>query len=261
MKIVSIANNKGGTAKTTSSVALAGAMGARGWRVLLLDLDPQTNATTWAGDFNTEDRAFAEVLCGEGSLLDLVKPSNMPGVDVVPGTEYLGAMHKLLAEEFAAEKCLASALEPYDWSEYDICLIDTQPLMGLLTFAAFACSDFVLAPVEASPMAVAGLAGMLERVEKIRKAYNEKLEFLGVLACRVNDRTLLSREIVERLNADYPGKMFEVGIREGVRVREAWAWQKPLLEYDPTGNATLDYQTAAIEFESRLGLQKKEVSL
>ena len=254
MKVLAIANQKGGSAKTTTTVTLAVALGERGHRVLLLDMDPQCSATAWVSDLVEGDRAFVDALEGIASFADQVKPSSVSGVDVIPGSAYLGALPQLLAETPGPEMCLVEALSDLKADAYDVALIDCPPTMGLLVFAAMAASDSVLAPVEVSPMAVAGLDGLVKRIDKVRRRLNEKLDLVGVLSCRVNDRTVLSRDVVATLDEDFPGKLFKVGIREGVRVREAWAWKQSLLEFDPKGNASEDYRAAALELETRLGL-------
>jgi len=254
MKKIAIANQKGGSAKTTSAVSLAAALAANGRRVLLLDMDPQCSATAWVSELDEDSDAFERALCGEVPLSALVEPTRIPGVDAIPGSTALGRLHKTLADELASELCLSRALRDLDENRWDVAIMDTPPTMGLLVFASLAVADHVLAPVEVSPMAVAGLQGLVERIEKVRRALNDKLDLIGVLACRVNDRTVLSREVVDSLREDFPGKVFETGIREAVRVREAWAWRRSLLEHDPSGNATLDYMAAAKELETRLQL-------
>jgi chromosome partitioning protein len=242
-------NQKGGSCKTTSAVSLAAALGEKGSRVLLVDLDPQASASSWLG-IKDGDRGLFEVFTDNGNLVDLVRQTDVSGVEVVPSSAWLVGVEKALAGEAGAETLLRRSLShlPARW---DFVFVDCPPSLGLLAVSALAACREVFVPLEASTMALAGLVGLIQTVDRVRERLNHGLEVSAVLVCRVDSRTNLSRDVVERLRQRFGDLVLETTIRETVRLREAWSFSKPITLYAPRSNGAEDYRAAAVELLKR----------
>jgi chromosome partitioning protein len=249
VKTLAVTNQKGGSGKTTTAVNLAAALGERGLRVLLIDLDPQASASAWLG---TADggRELLDVLTSNVHLVDVVHQTAAAGVELVPASSWLASAEKALAGEPGAELVFRKALRrlPDRW---DYVLVDCPPALGLLTVSALAAVDEVVVPVELSPMALAGVARLVETVDLIRDRLNAELELAHLLACRVDARTNLARDIVQALRDLFGAKVLDTTIRETVRLREAFAYGQPITLYDPSGAGAEDYRAVAAELVKR----------
>lgn len=249
MKTLAVTNQKGGSGKTTTAVNLAAALGERGLRVLLVDLDPQASASAWLG-VKDGGRGLLDVLTANVDLADIVQETGAEGVAVAPASAWLASAEKALAGEPGAELVFSKALNrlPEGW---DYVLVDCPPALGLLTISALAAVDEVLVPVELSPMALAGVARLSETVELVRSRLNERLELAHLVACRVDTRTNLSRDIVAALRQRFGPKVLAAVVRETVRLREAWSYGEPITVYDPHGAGAEDYRAIAAELLKR----------
>lgn len=249
MKTLAVTNQKGGSGKTTTAVNLAATLGERGLRVLLVDLDPQASASAWLG-VRDGGRGLLDVLTANVDLVDVVQGTEAEGVDVAPASAWLASAEKALAGEPGAELVFSKALRrlPASW---DYVLVDCPPALGLLTVSALAAVDEVLVPVELSPMALAGVARLSETVDLVRSRLNERLELAHLVACRVDTRTNLSRDIVAALRQRFGEKVLAAVVRETVRLREAWSYGKPITAYDPHGAGAEDYRAIAAELVKR----------
>lgn len=249
MRTLAFMNQKGGSCKTSSAVNLAAALGERGRKVLLVDLDPQASASAWVGA-KDESRGLLEVFTGGRKLLELVQASAVPGVDVVPSSAWLVGVEKAVAGEPGAEAILRRALErlPRSW---DYVFLDCPPALGLLVVSALVAADEVFVPVEASAMALGGLAALMGTVETVRARLNPSLKLAGILVCRVDSRTRLSAEVVERLRERFGKTVYRSMVRETVRLREAWSFSKPVTVYAPSSHGAEDYRAVAAEFLRR----------
>lgn len=249
MKTLAVTNQKGGSGKTTTAVNLAAALGERGLRVLLVDLDPQASASAWLG-VKDGGRGLLDVLTANVNLADIVQGTEAEGVDVAPASAWLASAEKTMAGEPGAELVFSKALHrlPASW---DYLLVDCPPALGLLTVSALAAVDEVLVPVELSPMALAGVARLVETVELVRARLNDRLELAHLVACRVDTRTNLSRDIVAALRQRFGDKVLAAVIRETVRLREAWSYGQPVTVYDPHGAGAEDYRAVAAELVKR----------
>lgn len=249
MRVITIANQKGGVGKTTTAVNLSAAWGAMGKRVLLIDLDPQASATRWLGV--EPDDGLLEVFGGDfGLLQQLPQASSASGVECVPASPDLVGADGDLARVPYKEKRLQKAVEQLP-SRWDFVVIDTPPALGILAFNALGAAQELIAPVEVSTMALAGLADLMATVEVVREEQNPALKISGLLLCRYDGRTRLAQEVSERLRDRFPELVLDALIRESVRLKEAWSHKQPIGQYDPGGAGDLDYKAAAIELLER----------
>ena len=249
MRTLAVVNQKGGSGKTTTTVNLAAALGEIGSQVLVVDLDPQASASAWLGSKHA-GRELLEVFTDKGSLAALVRGTGTPGVDLVPSSTWLAGVEKALASEVGAELILREAMAELS-EPWDFVLLDCPPSLGLLTVSALCAAREVLVPVEASSMALAGLAGVMQTVDRVRDRLNPALAVSEILVCRVDARTNLSREVVERLRERFGKLVMNSVVRETVRLREAWSFAQPVTIYDPRGRGAEDYRDAAAELLER----------
>lgn len=246
MRTLAIANQKGGSGKTTTSVNLAAALGEKERRVLLLDLDPQHSATAWYGVKNAGKGVLGLFVDG-GQLLDFIQPTGAPGVDLVPSSAWLVGVEKILAGELGAETILRHHLEGLLPDRWDYVLMDCPPTLGILTVNALAAAKELLVPVEAHVMALSGLAQLLHTVEVVQQRLNPGLVVCGILACRVDGRTRHAREVVERLRERSGNLVYKTLIRENVRLAECPSFGQPITQYDSRSAGAVDYRALAAE--------------
>lgn len=255
MKTFAVMNQKGGTAKTTTVVNLAAALGELGKRVLVVDLDPQANASAWLGYPDSPDeRGLFEVLTAQQPLAEVIRPTEVKGVDIAPSSSWLVSAERALLGQKSGELNLRRALaaQPAKW---DFILIDCPPSLGLLAVSALAAAEQVLVPVEAKVMALAGLASLVRTVETAKERLNPELELTAILACRVT-QTKLAREVIEQLGKTFRGRVLKTVVRENIRVAEAWSHGVPVTTYAPRCNGSQDYRAVAEELLARKGKRK-----
>jgi chromosome partitioning protein len=245
MRTIAVAMQKGGSGKTTTAVNLAAALAEKGQRVLVVDVDPQANATSWFGARDVGKGIFA-CLCENGSVADVLVRTATAGVDLVPASAWLVGAERALAAEVGAETLLRRRLKPVV-DGYDVALVDTPPTLGVLTVGALVAADQVLVPVEAHVMALNGLAQLLRTVETVRDRLNEGLGLLGMIACRVDARTRHGVEVVEELRKRFPKQTFRTVIRENIRLAEAPSFGQPVMAYDSKSAGAEDYRALAAE--------------
>jgi len=243
MRRLAIANQKGGAGKTTTAVNLAAALAARGRKVLVVDLDPEASASVWLG-VRDGGRSLLETFTSGAALA--VRDTAVPGVSLVPSSAWLVGAEKALASEAGAETILKLALERLPGT-FGYALLDCPPALGVLTVNALAAAGELLAPVEASLLAVDGLIRLLDTVRLVQERLNPKLRLAGVLASKVDGRTRLAQDVVALLRERYPQQTLKTVIRENVRLGEAYAAQKPITTYDPHSAGAEDYRKLAAE--------------
>lgn len=251
MRTFAVTNQKGGSGKTTTAVNLAAALGEKARRVLVLDLDPQASASSWLG-IKDGGKGLLEVFSDGRKLADLVQASSAPGVDVVPSSAWLVGVDKAVAGEPGAETILRRALERLPLDRWDFVFVDCPPALGLLSVSALVACREVLVPVEASTLALAGLAALVGTVERVRDRLNPELEVSAILACRVDARTNLSRDVVESLRERFGKLVLETVVRDNVRLAEAPSFGKPITLYDPRSAGAEDYRSVAAELLRRM---------
>lgn len=250
MRVLAIANQKGGTGKTSTAVNLAAALGEAGHPVLVVDLDPQASASAWLGAPAGGTGLLDALTADSGVLAPLVRPTPAPAVDLVPASLALARAERDLAEQPGGEQALRLLVEGLP-SRWRFVLLDCPPHLGRLTTSALIAARELLVPVEASTLALAGLGALLETVRRVRRRLNPSLALAGVVACRVDYRNRLSREIVDTLRDRFGDALLATVLRERVRMREAWSHALPITLYDPHGDATADFRQLADELLAR----------
>jgi len=255
MRTFAIANQKGGSGKTTTSVNLAAALGEQGRRVLMVDLDPQHSATSWFG-INNAGKGVLGMFMGDGNLLEFIQETGAAGVQVAPSSAWLVGAEKVLAGEVGAETILRRQLAKLPEDRWDYILIDCPPTLGILTINALAAAQELLVPVEAHVMALAGLAQLLHTVEVVQERLNPELRVSGVLACRVDSRTRHAREVVEMLRERSGDLVYQTVIRENIRLAECPSFGQPITQYDSRSAGAADYRALAQEVIRQEGREK-----
>jgi chromosome partitioning protein len=252
MNRIAVANQKGGVGKTTTAINLATALAAIGSRVLLVDLDPQGNASTGLGvGHNQRQRSSYDVLIGSASIVEAAVPTRVPRLDLLPATVDLsGAEVEMVTLEDRAHR-LDKALNAAS-ARWDVCLIDCPPSLGLLTVNALVAARNVLVPLQCEFFALEGLSQLLQTVERIRAAFNPELSILGVALTMFDRRNNLSQAVSEDVRACLGDVVFETVVPRNVRLSEAPSHGLPALIYDLKCPGSEAYLKLARELISRL---------
>ena len=248
MRVIAIVNQKGGTGKTTTAVNLAAALGEKKRKTLLIDLDPQYSTTTWyavphpgRGVFDL----FADP--AKSKLQELIHQTLAENVSLVASSAWLVGAEKALSTEPGAETILREKIGDLPEGAFDYVLIDCPPTLGILTVNALTAVKEVLVPVECHVMGLQGLAQLLQTVDVVRKRLNPDLLITGILACRVDQRTNHSGEVMEKLRSRFPDLTYKTGIRENVRLAECPSMGEPITSYAPSSTGAEDYRSLADE--------------
>ncbi|WP_370374939.1 ParA family protein [Candidatus Chloroploca sp. Khr17] len=251
VRIIAIANQKGGVGKTTTAVNLAGHLAQRGQRVLLVDADPQGNATTSLGFAKRELSATTyDLLMQRPEAQQAIISSGRDHFDLVPADEDLaGAAVELVAAE-RRERRLQQALALLD-THYDHVLIDCPPSLGLLTLNALCAADSVLIPLQCEYLALEGLAQLKLTIDRVREGLNPRLRILGVVMTMYDGRTNLAQQVVNEVQRHFPRLIFRTLIPRNVRISEAPSHGKLIAEYDPQSRGALSYAAFAEEVLQR----------
>ena len=250
---IAVANQKGGVGKTTTAINLATALAAIGWRVLLIDLDPQGNASTGIGVSASQRRLSSyDVLIGNASLVDAVVSTRVPRLDLLAATVDLsGAEVEMVGMDDRAHR-LDTALREAPAGRWDICLIDCPPSLGLLTVKALVAARQLLVPLQAEFFALEGLSQLLQTVERIRNAFNADLSILGVALTMFDRRNNLSQAVSDDVRACLGSAVFETVVPRNVRLSEAPSHGLPALIYDLKCPGSEAYVRLAREVIGRL---------
>lgn len=252
-RVIAIANQKGGVAKTTTVVNLAAALAALGRRVLVVDLDAQANATTCMGvDPRRVAASIYNVLIDDRPAAEVIVRTERHDLDLLPASADLAGAEVELTQRMARERMLAAALAPI-LPEYDYVLIDDPPSLGLLTVNGLtAASDGVLIPVQCEYLALEGLSQLLRTVQKVRDVLNPRLRVTGVVLTMYDSRTNLAQQVVQEVRSHFPNEVFRTVIPRNIRLSEAPSYGQPILSYAPTSAGALAHAALAQEFVERL---------
>jgi chromosome partitioning protein len=253
---VAIANQKGGVGKTTTAINLATALAAVGWKVLLIDMDPQGNASTGLGVSQaSRERSSYDVLIGNADVAESVVATRVPRLELLPATMDLsGAEVELVALEHRARR-LERALDAVPAGRWDICLMDCPPSLGLLTVNGLVAARHLLVPLQCEFFALEGLSQLLQTVERIRLAFNPELQILGIALTMFDRRNKLSQQVADDVRACLGRAVFDTVVPRNVRLSEAPSHGLPALIYDLKCSGSEAYVRLARELMGRLPRQ------
>ena len=253
---VAIANQKGGVGKTTTAINIATAMAATGWKTLLIDLDPQGNASTGIGIAAAErELSSYDLLVDQRPLVDCVMPTRIPGLDVVPATVDLsGAEVELVAVENRTDRLRGALAGDTD---HDICFIDCPPSLGLLTLNAMTAADTMLVPLQCEFFALEGLSQLLQTVERVQQRFNPDLGIIGIALTMFDRRNRLTDQVADDVRSCLGSLVFETAIPRNVRLSEAPSHGLPALVYDHSCAGSRAYMALARELIGRLPEKRK----
>ncbi len=256
MICIAVANQKGGVGKTTTAINIATAMAATGWRTLLVDLDPQGNASTGLG-ISAADREYSsyDLLLEEEKVSECVVPTHIPRLDIVPATVDLsGAEVELVGLERRTDR-LRAALDAH--RGHDICFIDCPPSLGLLTLNALAAANTLLVPLQCEFFALEGLSQLLKTVERVQQGFNPSLGIIGIALTMFDRRNRLTDQVADDVRECLGPLVFETVIPRNVRLSEAPSHGLPALIYDQGCAGSQAYMALARELIGRLPPQRE----
>lgn len=251
-KTIAIVNQKGGVGKTTTAVNLGAYLAHHGHSVLLVDLDPQANATSGLGvNHRTLTQGIYEAILGNTTTPDIIQDTPHPGFALAPATSALAGAAVELVPLDRREWRLRDALAPVT-EQYDVCLIDCPPSLGLLTVNGLTAADAVLIPVQAEYYALEGLGQLMETIDLVRANIHPNLTTLGAVITMYDDRQSLSKDVFLELYRFFPNKIFRSVIPRSVRLAEAPSHGKSILHYDPRSKGARAYEKLAKEIKEHL---------
>jgi chromosome partitioning protein len=248
--IYAVANQKGGVGKTTTAVNLAACVAEAGYRALIVDIDPQCNATVGLGLAKDLEPTVYDVLAGDATARDAIRPSDVERLDVLPSTSDLAGANVELPTLDGWERRLRDALAPLR-DEYAFALLDCPPSLGPLTVDALAAADRLIVPVQTEYYALEGVADLLETVGMIQRELNPRLTIAGMLLTMHDGRTRLSRDVERDLRGHFPKLVFDTVIPRNVRISEAPSFGRPVIHHDPHSAGAGAYFDLAKEVAAR----------
>lgn len=249
---LAVANQKGGVGKTTTTINLAAAVAETGRRALIIDIDPQANATSGLGiEARKVEQTVYEALIGQVGLADIIIPTRRPGLDIAPSAIRLAGaeieMVGLMAREQRLRRVLGTVTD-----RYDLILIDCSPSLGILTVNALTAAHGILIPIQCEYLALEALGQLTNTIKLIRENLNPQLRIAGMLMTMFDVRTNLSQQVVDEVRAHFPGQIFDTVIPRTVRLSEAPSYGRPIIDYDPSSRGATAYRRLANELLERL---------
>ncbi len=250
-RIIAVINQKGGVGKSTTAINLAAALGEQGKQVLLVDLDPQGNSSSGLGIEKTlVENCIYDVLLNDVPIEDAIIPDIYPDLDIVPATINLAGAEVELVSEMARENRLKDAVGTVR-GKYDYIFIDCPPSLGLLTVNALVAADKLLIPIQCEFYALEGVTKLLESMKRVQSRLNPTLDIFGVLLTMYDNRTTLSKQVVDEVQGYFGKLVFNTLIPRTVKLSEAPSFGMPITEYDPHGKGAICYQELAKEVIAR----------
>lgn len=247
-RIIAISNEKGGTGKTTVTVNLAAALVIRGKKILVIDMDPQGNASYILSNVTDDEPVMFSVLTDKDTTLDtIVRPTSTKNLDVAPSNLHLAGAEIQLATMLGRENALKWKITPELQDRYDYILIDTSPSLGLLTINALNAADYALIPVSCDFLSLVGLKLLFDTINICQEQLGSRIRILGLLANRFDRREKMSFEVLESLKEQFSSLLFETVIRVNVRLKEAPSYRQVIYEYDPVCYGAKDHLALANE--------------
>lgn len=252
-RIIAIANQKGGVGKTTTAVNLSAALGVLEKKVLLIDADPQANATSGLGiDHEASLQGTYELIEGAIPAKELIQKTNATGVDIIPSQLDLVAVELEIIDQPKREFFLARALEAVA-DEYDYIIIDCAPSLGLITLNALTAAHGVLVPIQCEYYALEGLGKLLNTIKKVQEIHNDNLEIQGLLLTMFDSRLRLSNQVAEEVRSHFDGVVFETIIHRNIKLSEAPSHGENIIAYDAGSKGAENYLTLAQELIAKQG--------
>ena len=251
-KIISFCNQKGGVGKTTSAVNVAASLGILGYKVLLIDLDPQGNATSGVGiSKKTLKASINDVILGDVTAAEAIRTTDFENLDIIPANIALAGAEYNLYEDGGNERIIKEALEPIK-DNYDYIIVDCPPSLSMLTVNSMVASDGIVIPMQCEFYALEGLSQLTVTVNKIKQNFNPKLNITGLLITMYNGRLLLSMQVINELKKHYSDRIFETKITRGVKVSEAPGFGMPVYYHDKKSKGAIEYLSVAKELATRI---------
>ncbi|MBU2529826.1 MAG: AAA family ATPase [Elusimicrobia bacterium] len=257
-EIVAIANQKGGVGKTTTSINLAVALAAFDYETLLVDLDPQSNASSGLGiDASDGEKNIYSALCGKVKPENAIRQTSVEWLDILPTNRELAGAEIELVSEFSRESVLKKTLDALR-PMYKYIVIDCPPSLGLLTVNALTAADTVITPVQCEYYAMEGLAHFMSTVSKIKSVLNPNLYVDGGIITMYDKRINLANQVLGEINKYYGDKVYKTVIQRNIRLAEAPSFGQPIFIYDPSSKGAFAYKNLAIEFLVRRGVDANQ---